>query len=127
MIYLDSSVALAQLLAEDRRPPTDLWTESLVSSRLLEFEIMNVLRVRGHERTHEGMAKDLLARVGLLELIPEVVGSIRGKAASARTLDMLHLASAAFLLENGAEIQLASYDSRMLDGARKLRIPVYRL
>ena len=88
---------------------------------------MNVLRLRGHERTHEGIAKDLLARIGLLELIPEVVGSIRGKAASVRTLDMLHLASAAFLLENGAEIQLASYDSRLLDGARKLRIPVYRL
>jgi hypothetical protein len=93
---------------------------------LLEFEVFNVLRVRGHDRTHEGIAKDLLARIGLLELIPEVVGRMRGNA-SARTLDMLHLASAAFLLENGAEIQLASYDSRLLDGARKFRIPLYKL
>ena len=127
MIYLDSSVALAQLLSEDRRPRNDLWAESLVSSRLLEFEIMNVLRTRGHERTHESLAKDLLSRIGLLELIPEVVGSTRRKAGTARTLDTLHLASAAFLMENGVDIQLASFDARMLDGARKFRIPVYRL
>ena len=34
MIYLDSSVALAYLLAEDRFPPDGLWDEQLVSSRL---------------------------------------------------------------------------------------------
>jgi len=31
MIYLDTSVALAHLLAEDRHPPDNLWTEVLVS------------------------------------------------------------------------------------------------
>jgi hypothetical protein len=36
MIYLDSSVALAHLLAEDRFPPDKLWEEQLVSSRILE-------------------------------------------------------------------------------------------
>ena len=39
MIYLDTSVALAHLLAEDRRPPDALWKESLVTSRLLEYEL----------------------------------------------------------------------------------------
>jgi hypothetical protein len=39
VIYLDTSVVLAQLLAEDRRPPAALWTEVLVSSRLLEYEL----------------------------------------------------------------------------------------
>jgi hypothetical protein len=34
MIYLDSSVALACMLAEDRFPPDELWDEQLVSSRL---------------------------------------------------------------------------------------------
>lgn len=37
MIYLDTSVALAHLLAEDRQPPASLWDETLVSSRLLEY------------------------------------------------------------------------------------------
>ena len=41
MIYLDSSVALAHLLAEDRFPPDELWEEQLVSSRLLECEVWN--------------------------------------------------------------------------------------
>ena len=35
MIYLDTSVALAHLLAEDRRPPDALWSETLVSSPAL--------------------------------------------------------------------------------------------
>jgi hypothetical protein len=39
MIYLDSSVALAHLLAEDRFPPDEFWDEQLVSSRLLECEV----------------------------------------------------------------------------------------
>ncbi len=39
MIYLETSVALAQLLAEDRRPPDSLWNSELVSSRLTEYEV----------------------------------------------------------------------------------------
>src|SRR6516225_7942858 len=39
VIYLDSSVALAHLLVEDRFPAEDLWRQQLVSSRLLEYEV----------------------------------------------------------------------------------------
>ena len=39
MIYLDTSVALAWLLTEDRQPPASFWDGTLVSSRLLEYEI----------------------------------------------------------------------------------------
>jgi len=39
MIYLDTSVVLAELLAEDERPPDSLWDDTLVSSRLLEYEV----------------------------------------------------------------------------------------
>jgi hypothetical protein len=38
VIYLDSSVALANLLTEDRSPPESLWREPLISSRLVESE-----------------------------------------------------------------------------------------
>jgi hypothetical protein len=47
--------------------------------------------------------------------------------ASPRTLDALHLGSAVFLLENGADVQLATYDTRMREAARKLRIPLHPL
>jgi hypothetical protein len=46
MIYLDSSVALAHLLAEDRFPPDALWEEQSVSSRLLECAVCN--RIDAH-------------------------------------------------------------------------------
>ena len=39
MIYLDSSVALAHLLAEDRHPPPELWEETIITSRLVEYEV----------------------------------------------------------------------------------------
>jgi hypothetical protein len=47
VIYLDSSVALAHLLAEDRFPPDALWDQPLVSSRLLECEVWN--RINAHQ------------------------------------------------------------------------------
>jgi hypothetical protein len=50
MIYLDSSVALAHLLAEDRFPPETLWDRPLVSSRLLECEVWN--RINAHRKIH---------------------------------------------------------------------------
>jgi hypothetical protein len=39
MIYVDTSVILADLLAEDVHPPPGFWQESLVSSRVLEYEV----------------------------------------------------------------------------------------
>jgi hypothetical protein len=43
-----------------------------------------------------------------------------------RTLDALHLASAAFLKEQGHTIELLSYDERMLEAARKMKISLSR-
>jgi predicted nucleic acid-binding protein len=50
MIYLDTSVALAHLLGETRRPPTALWQQALVSSRLLEYELWAQF-LRARDRT----------------------------------------------------------------------------
>jgi hypothetical protein len=46
MIYLDSSMALAYLLAEDRYPSNLLWRQTVVSSRLLECEVWNRINAR---------------------------------------------------------------------------------
>ena len=64
MIYLDSSVALAYLLAEDRFPPEDLWKQQLVSSRLLEYELWNRIHALRLDRSH-GDAVRALNRVHL--------------------------------------------------------------
>ena len=125
MIYLDTSVALAHLLAEARTPDHALWDALLVSSRLLEYEIWNRLHTRGLMASHGAAARDLLQRVAVLELTPAVLRrALEPFPVPVRTLDGLHLASLLYLREQRQDVSLASYDVRMLDAARRLRIPV---
>jgi len=118
VIYLDTSVALAHLLAEDCRPPDALWQEELVSSRLLEYELWTRLHARDLARSHADLARLLLARLAWLELRPAVLERVLHPfPVPVRTLDALHLASLAFLREHGKEIRLATYDERMAEAA----------
>jgi hypothetical protein len=121
VIYLDTSVALAQLLAEDRRPPDDLWNEPLVSSRLLEYELWNRLNARRLERSHGEAARALTARMAFLELVPTVLArALEPFPIPVRTLDALHLASLDFLQRQGQQVTLATYDDRLLAAAKKM-------
>jgi hypothetical protein len=128
VIYLDSSVALAQLLAEDRTPPATLWQESLVASRLLEYEVWNRLHARGLGRSHGEEARSLIGRVALVELVSPVLGrALEPFPVPVRTLDALHLASLEFLRGRGQTVALASYDDRLLGAARAIGIPLLSL
>jgi predicted nucleic acid-binding protein len=125
VIYLDSSVLLAQLLAEDRIPPDALWTETLIASRLLEYETWVRLNARGLASTHGEAARALLGRVAFLELAPPVLARALSPFPSpVRTLDALHLASAEFLREQRQDLSLATYDERMASAARAMGIPL---
>ena len=125
MIYLDTSVALAHLLAEDRHPPDALWKQPLVSSRLLEYELWTRLNARGLGVSHGESAGRLVERLALLELVPTVLArALEPFPVPVRTLDALHLASIAFLRERGQTIELASYDSRLIAAARGLGVPL---
>ncbi|MCY4425553.1 MAG: PIN domain-containing protein [Halieaceae bacterium] len=130
MIYLDTSVALAHLLAEDRRPPDSLWQETLVSSRLLQYELWTPLHARGLSESHGEAVRWLIGRVAILELTPKVLAraleAFPGDA-QLRTLDALHMASCAFLADNGQPVALASYDRRMTAVARAMKISVFDL
>ena len=128
MIYLDTSVVLAHLLAEDRRPPPALWEEQLVSSRLLEYELWNRIHARELERSHGDAARLALARLAWLELRPEVLArALRPFPVPVRTLDALHLASVAFLRERGREVALGTYDGRQAEVASAMGIPLREL
>ena len=120
MIYLDSSVALAYLLAEDRFPPRDLWQQQLVSSRLLEYEVWNRIHARRLERSHGDAVRALIGRVALLELAtPVLARALDPFPMPVRTLDALHLASIEFLRVRQQHVELASYDERLIArGAR---------
>jgi predicted nucleic acid-binding protein len=126
MIYVDTSVALAQILAKDRTPAADLWTHSLVSSRLLEYELWTRIHARGLGESHGEEVRQLLGRVALLELTrPVLTRALEPFPAPVRTLDALHLASAEFLRQQGQAIQVASYDSRLAHAARQLGLALY--
>jgi predicted nucleic acid-binding protein len=125
MTYLDASVALAHLRAEDRRPGAEFWQQPIISSRLLEYEIRTVMNLRPALRAEDEAVRTLIGRIALLELIPEVVERARDRfPLRVRTLDALHLASAMFLMNEGVPLEIATYDQRMRDAARKLKIPL---
>ena len=128
MIYLDTSVALAHLLAEDCVPPDRLWQEPLISSRLIEYEIWTRIHARKLTRSHADEVRSLLSRLALIELAPPVLArALEPFPKPVRTLDGLHLASMDFLRNQGQSVTLASYDERLINGARALRFPLYKL
>ena len=128
MIYLDSSVALAHLLAEDRAPPSALWQAPLIASRLLAYELWNRIHARGLGRSHGDEVRTLIGRVALIELAPPVLArALEPFPLPVRTLDALHLASIEFLRARGQAIELASYDDRLTAAARQLGIPLAEL
>lgn len=125
MIYLDASVALAQLFAEDRTPPEALWREPLMSSRLLYYEVWNRVHSRRLGPPHGDYVRDLLDGVTLVELTPLVLArALEPFPTPVRTLDALHLATMEFVQNQGQSLELASYDTRLVAAARALRFPI---
>jgi hypothetical protein len=126
VIYLDSSIALAHLLAEDRLPPEAIWKAPLISSRLLEYEVWNRLHAYGLGRSHGNEVRALIGRLALIELDPPVLArALEPFPVPVRTLDALHLASIDFLRSRRQAVELLSYDERLLTAARAMRVPLY--
>ena len=126
MNYVDTSVLLAQLMAEDRVPPAELWNEPIVTSRLAEYELRVRLNARRLSASHEAAASALLARLAWLELVPPVLSrALAPFPTPVRTLDALHLASADFLRERGQPVKLASYDARFNAAGAALGFELY--
>lgn len=125
MIYVDTSVLLGQLLAEDRKPPASLWSEALVSSRLAEYETWTRIHARGLAGSHGDAAREILARLSVLELSPIVLArSLDPFPTPVGTLDALHMASLNYLRERRLDVRLATYDGRMATAARAMGLPL---
>jgi predicted nucleic acid-binding protein len=124
LIYLDSSVVLAQLFAEDRSPPHGFWSQAFVSSRLLEFEVFNRVHARGGAPSYAAGARHFVDRVSLLELSARVLArALQPFPLPVRTLDALHLATMDFLRLQGLTLELATYDERLAAAAAMLGFP----
>lgn len=127
MIYVDTSVILARLFAEDRFPPDGFWDEPLVSSRLTEYEVLNRIHSRKAEKTHGEAARDLLGRMSLAELSPHILArALEPFPVAVRTLDGLHLATFQFLSAIDPKLELATYDQKLAEAAHKMKFQTYR-
>jgi len=123
VIYLDSSVVLAHLLMEERRPTAAFWQQVSVSSRLLEYEVWNRIGVRGLGQSHREEVRASLAKIGMIELTRlSLRPALEPFPVAVRTLDALHLATMDFIRESGEPVQLASYDNRLIAAAEALGI-----
>lgn len=128
MIYVDTSAILAQLLAEDRRPPAKMWTQTLVSSRLAEYETWVRIHSLKLADSHGEAARQLLSRISMLELSPLVVErALDPFPAPVRTLDALHLASIDFLRSRRLKVRLATYDGKLAAAARAMKVPLEQI
>ena len=126
MIYLDSSVALAHLLAEDRFPPEALWDQPLVSSRLLECEVWNRVNAHQLQNSHGEAVRNLISRLAMIEMVgPVLARGLQPFPVPVRTLDAIHLSALEFVRAQQQNVQLASYDERLLTAARLLGIAVW--
>lgn len=122
--YLDSS-AIVKLVI--REMETDALVahlrrrELLVSSALARTEVLRALLRIGLAAVDRG--NDVLARIELLRITDRVLEAAGVmEPAELRSLDAIHLASAQ---QFGSELlEVVTYDQRMIDAARHLRIPV---
>lgn len=113
-------------MSEDRGPPETLWREPLASSRLLEYELRVRVHALGLGTTHGELVEELVARIHLVELAPEVLErALEPFPVPVRTLDALHLASMHFLTSLGQPVALASYDDRLTGAATRLGFALY--
>jgi uncharacterized protein len=128
VIYVDTSVILAHVLAEDRSPPDDLWAETLVSSRLTTYETWVRLNARKLAVSHGNLAREALGRLAIVELSAIVLErALEPFPAPVRALDALHLATLAFLTGQRQRLKLATYDLRMADAATRLGFELHPL
>ncbi|HEV7877083.1 PIN domain-containing protein [Bradyrhizobium sp.] len=123
MIYLDTSVVLAQVFDERVAPPSALWRETLISSRLLAYEFWNRVHARRLPPSQMDEARALLGAINFVELTPAVLArALEPFPVAVATLDGMHLATIEYLRGRGGSVELASYDERLLAAARALRI-----
>ena len=124
---LSSSVVLTYLLAEDRYPPNALSHQPIVSSRLLECEVWNRINARRLQKSHGDAVRGLIGRIAIIEMVPTVLRrALEPFPIAVRILDAIHLAAIEFIRSQGATVELASYDERLVGAARLLGIAEWK-
>jgi hypothetical protein len=94
------------------------------SRGLLESEVWNRINARRLQDSHGEALRGLIGRIGIIEMVPLLLRrALDPFPIPIRTLDAIHLAAIEFIRAQGASVQLASYEERMVGAARHLGIP----
>ncbi len=134
-VYVESSALLTWLLGEPRAREvisTLNEAQTVVTSVLSIVEVDRALHRAEHQRlltaAQAERLKGMLARAKSGWILMEISGEVRSRACSVfpiepvRTLDAIHLATALIFLRVFPDLQLLSFDDRILENARPLGI-----
>lgn len=125
MIYVDSSVALAEVFGESRRPPREFWDLDLVASRLTDLEMRLRAAATGQAERFLSVVDQIAGCISFIEIEPASVELIyAGGTRGLRTLDAIHLATLAHFNSAPGGTELATYDRRLATAAHAMGFPV---
>ena len=126
MLYLDASALVKLVVAEPESPALlqllRAWPVR-VSSALSLAEVPRALRRAGFSAGARRRARDVLARINLVDIDRRVLaGAAALDPAALRTLDAIHLATALSLREDLQAV--VSYDRRLTAAAQRAQLEV---
>lgn len=125
MIYVDSSVALAEIFAEDHRPPQEFWKGVLVASQLTDLEVRSRAAASGSVGTYAPAIDRMASRFNFLGITGDALELLyAGRTAGLRTLDAIHLSTLHFLNRGLQRVPLATYDRRLAAAAAAMGFQV---
>jgi predicted nucleic acid-binding protein len=130
VIYLDTSAAVKLVRAEAHsaalsRWLDDRWATPVVSSVLIEVELLRA--IRRSEPAKQARAADVVRGIGVVTLSPAVIARAASYADfDLRSLDAIHLATAEHVASVTSEALEAflAYDERLCAAARKIGLAV---
>jgi predicted nucleic acid-binding protein len=125
VIYFDSSALMKLIREEDETAALSEWLDAQRDTPVVTSELGRVETLRAARRAGDGVIAEARAVVGDLDLVPLDRG-VQDLAAEIgdpllRTLDALHLASAALLRDELTAF--VAYDDRLLRAARAAGLP----
>jgi predicted nucleic acid-binding protein len=125
LIYVDSSVALAEVFGETRRPPREFWDLPLVASRLTDLEMRTRALASGVADRYRLVVDQVAGCISFTEIEPVSVELIyAGGTRGLRTLDAIHLATLAHFNAAPGGTALATYDRRLAAAAQAMGFQV---
>lgn len=94
----------------------------------MTYEVWSKLHALGLGESLADEAASILKALAFLELEPAVLArALEPFPHPIRALDAMHLASADFLRRQGQDVEIATYDTRMIATAREMGFELYPL